>query len=93
MSEQICTATRQPIANVCMNRLQALADRATTVNDHVRGKLIPVSVSVPINPCIDKNTNTVAETWPLLFDSMRNAMDVIEAALDAIESNLDRAEI
>jgi hypothetical protein len=92
MNEQICKETRQPIGNLCTRRLQALADRATTVNDRVRSKLMPVVVSMPPGPECGEEVRT-GEPFPPLFDSMRASMDVIEAALIGIEVQLDRAEI
>ena len=91
MGEQICKATREPIANMCMNRLQSLADRATGIQDRVRSKLMSVVTPTPGNPCCPPNQ--VAETWPPLFDSLRNSMDIIEAALDGISMEIDRAEM
>ena len=80
---ETCKEAPLPISEKCLNRLQGLADRAIMVNDKVRSKLIPVTISTPApGPCEAVKT---AEAYPPLFDYMRSAMDVIEAALDGID--------
>lgn len=84
-------AKREPISQSILSFASRLADKADSLATRTHNKLGPV-MQVPPSP-ENLNSATVSQTYPPMFDELRERFNVIDRSLNSIEDALSRTEL